>query len=451
MSSEIRNRKAPSKTAKPSPLISFTPHKNETKSSCLIWPICLLVLGVVLLAWYPICKLNELFASPISTEILPEVSMYSHRKYYIEGGRSGGELNERVNSDNKSYHIIEMKPGTGWNPVFSAEPSRLYTSDTLDDIENKFFDDKNRVHFRPSILSTVSMLGFIRVTKSASSSILNYIGSGNNTVQTSDVVLNQELELSDDETSFYPCFLGKRKDSSDEQEILTPEKMRFCSHETYASLVNFWANSIYYQKESLWHPKEMQYTLKTFTMLRDPFDRLVSYFNYAHEIYPLWEDSATKAQNKFIKRGDFGGWLKKLHAENGSWVFDIPYQKNYIASDVERAISMIEGRYPRVLALASECFEASVLLLVERYPELFSYEAAIEYFKLPKSNVYHSAEMDKKLNMALLRKKAMAWFRDDFEFYEAVVAQFRLNLSASDIDSNIVAECYQRLESKNHK
>jgi len=231
MSTEIRNRKAPSKRAKPPPLSNRTPQKNETKSSCPLLPICLLVLGVVLLAR----KLNELFVSRISTEILPGVSIHSHRKYYIEGGRSGGELNEGVNSDEKSYHIIEIKPGTGWNPVFSAEPSRLYLSDTLDDIENKFFDDKNRVHFRPSILSTVSMLGFIRVTKSASSSMLNYIGSGNNTVQTSDVVLNHEFEPSDG-SSFYPCFLGKTKDGSDEQDTLTPEKMRCCSHATYASL-----------------------------------------------------------------------------------------------------------------------------------------------------------------------------------------------------------------------
>mmetsp|Transcript_28474 Transcript_28474/g.43895 ORF Transcript_28474/g.43895 Transcript_28474/m.43895 type:complete len:158 (+) Transcript_28474:1-474(+) len=153
-----------------------------------------------------------------------------------------------------------------------------------------------------------------------------------------------------------------------------------------------------------------------------------------------------------IEDGDFGGWLRELK-EDGSYGLGIPYQKNYIAPDADRAISLITGNQPRVLALLTECFEASVLILTERFPRLFSRGAAVDFFERPLSNVYRNETQFEAFDMVALRKKAMQWFKPDYRVYAAAVGRFRghLSASASGVDPHTAAKCLLRLENVPHQ
>jgi len=337
--------------------------------------------------------------------------------------------------------VIEFRAGgAGWQPV-PGDGGHMSAVGDLDAIADAFFGE-DRVRFTPSVPRT-DMVGFIRVTKTASSGLLNFAGS-TDAVRTSDVILNQEFKnqefIDEHGSSRYACLLGENGGSG---EAATAEKLRHCTHATYKGTVNFWAHSV----AAVRNPTERQYTLQTFTLLREPFDRLVSYFNYAREIYPWWNESSTEAQNRMIVAGDFGGWLRKLKKEDGSYATGIPYQKNFIHFDADRAISIITGDRPRVLALLTECFEASVLILTERFPRLFSRDAAVEYFERPRSNVYHNKTQFEAFDMVALRKKAMRWFKPDYRVYAAAVGRFRGHLSASGVDPRTAAECLLRLES----
>lgn len=100
--------------------------------------------------------------------------------------------------------------------------------------------------------------------------------------------------------------------------------------------------------------------VRHFAMVREPFDRLRSLFDYmvANEKIELWKESNTNAQYERVLANDFAGWLNLVIRQNKT-----PHWKQYvyIDDDLDKAISNIsDDASPNVTVLVNECFEASL-------------------------------------------------------------------------------------------
>jgi hypothetical protein len=90
---------------------------------------------------------------------------------------------------------------------------------------------------------------------------------------------------------------------------------------------------------------------------------------------------------------------------------------------------LVQGDSPRVLTLVTECFEASLFLLVKQKT------VDNDQVGIHQGGIMH-----------MLRAKAMNWFYEDHLFYEAAVGQFRQHLTASNVKPSIVKDCKLRLD-----
>jgi hypothetical protein len=140
-----------------------------------------------------------------------------------------------------------------------------------------------------------------------------------------------------------------------------------------------------------------------------------------------------------------------LHSER---TYNGHQQKNFFSDNVDTAISLVQGDAPRVLTLITECFEASLFLLVDRYPQFFSTRAThaflnASFIRNARRNTVDNDQGDAHQDdMHELRVKAMTWFYEDHLFYDAAVDQFRQHLTASNVEPSIVKDCKQRLDER---
>ena len=182
-------------------------------------------------------------------------------------------------------------------------------------------------------------------------------------------------------------------------------------------------------------------TMETFTMVREPFDRLRSYFDYMYERTEdrVWENDNTPAQYQRILEGDFVGWMELIFKEG-----TVPHgmQYTFIDEDVDKAIELITGDDPNVIVLVNECFEASLRLLARKVSIPMG---AVDVFLLSEDYRLNESERHNTTELAYeslveMRERCKAHLTKEYKFYNAAVEQFRRQLSSLDA-SQLTERC----------
>ena len=283
----------------------------------------------------------------------------------------------------------------------------------------------------------IPLLGFLRIPKTGSTSLLAWAA------------------VASRRGPHFECFLGSK--TTDSKHNLFPESFYrqhylHCPHRTYETTVWHWARRVLpnlIQESVDSGPKT--FSLQFFTILRDPFDRLVSYFQYVQRIYPTWSHVSTPEQNATILANNLSGWMELLAAQ-GSEAFHLPYQKSAMTEADWGAATddlSVTDEPKRVLVVLQECFEASIWLLTETFPEFFAANETQAFLRSAGTRYNTKSRFQTRNNqreLLQLRQRAQVWFADDFRFYEAAVTQFQARLAASHVDSEVVQECFRTLD-----
>ena len=243
------------------------------------------------------------------------------------------------------------------------------------------------------------------------------------------------------------CFYGQ---SAVTPEIVNPEPPESdqCPHVKYKDIVSAWSKSLSYVNDlDERDQSSVQLSLDVFTIVRDPFDRLVSYFHFYRKIYPDWKNSVSEAQNERIMANDLEGWMEAMHSEGGSNDVGIPYQHHFFANDADEAIALIQGDSPQIFTLLNECFATSVRLLIDKKPQFFVAGGAESFLANSSMSVWRVRKeaTASRATLDRVRKKAMVWFEDDFRFYDAARESFRRHLATSNLSSSEIEACNRRL------
>ena len=225
------------------------------------------------------------------------------------------------------------------------------------------------------------------------------------------------------------CIFGppttRRKSSSTDTDMaechpLEYDKTRQAWHHAAA----FWME----QELANTNVEEIRVTSETFAMVRDPFDRLRSYFDVLYQgIHRhVWEEMNTDAQYRRVKEGDFHGWMELVFVEQ-----EMPHgtQYHFIDDNVDKAISLITGKSPNVTVLMNECLEAS-LRVVEN--KLSFKVGSVDAFLRSQSNVSEKTNTPDLANQNQLRQRSKRYFPNEYKFYNAAVEQFKQQLLSLD-------------------
>jgi hypothetical protein len=243
-----------------------------------------------------------------------------------------------------------------------------------------------------------------------------------------------------------------------------------CPHVPYNEMMRKWSTSL-----ETWSPPEtavladniktsesVNFHFKAFTIVRDPFDRLLSLFYYmakqhkraAEGIKVGFLTQITDAQYDRVVANDIEGWMELLHsecAESGSCAL-LNSQYQYVDKDLDVAIDLIsvsesvEGNKvepAKVFAIVNECYDVSLRLLSEAVDGIRSDDVT----RFLETNHFHANENKESYSTLTtetksnLRAKAEEWFKEEFHFYDAVVEQYKKYLDSSKIDKSLFEGC----------
>ena len=273
------------------------------------------------------------------------------------------------------YYIdkADAIPGPTYQPFRDDFFTARYSEDSqqweTEPFEESFQGRNYKIKAPNASEPTHGVLGFIRIQKTGSTTILSKL-------------------LPRETGPLYKCFRG-HIDGSDFPQDLYAKHIQ-CQHLSFVHLFNRWKDEILPAVHNYLPPEEegMSYTLQIFTIIRDPFDRVLSLFKYMRK-RPTWHAMTTDEHIGFLRQGDIWNWTESMYKRPPSPErYGIPLEANYFtqsASDLSRidhAIPLVQGQYPRILALINECFDASVLLLRERFPRFIREEDVLEFLKL---------------------------------------------------------------------
>ena len=221
-----------------------------------------------------------------------------------------------------------------------------------------------------------------------------------------------------------------------------------CPHVPYPSVVKKWSKSL-----DLWTSPaaavldedakagNFNFSLQAFTVVREPFNCLVSLFYYMRKEVIWRKGRLTDVQYHRMKENDFNGWMELLYEECvlGRDCGILAFQFEYIDRDLGTALDLISGDgqdngLPKVFAVVNECYEVSLHLLSETIDGIISEDVDVfidsTHFH---SNSNKKAYADK--DFEILRVKAREWFQDEYAFYDAEY------ISMSKIDNALLEGC----------
>jgi Sulfotransferase family len=403
------------------------------------------------------------------------------------------ELGEEDDADasvlpSRAVPLVVRRDAHGaWHPNF-----RLLNASMTTIRRHFFFDDHPPPEDGASRETSIAIpdhrkrdvLGVVRITKTGSTSLLSFL-LASKAALTYDYALKVDRAVTSPEAGDRAvpyCFYGTNPDPPSVRHPVRGQ----CGHRTYARMVSVFARQLAQHKEnsdggagggadasrpgpSKAHPEPLQLSLSIITMVRDPFDRMLSFFRYFREIYPDWAPMY-KAQPQVLQTlqdGNFPAFLRELALlEDHEWTRR--YQYEYFGASADEAIEVV--REARVLPLLNECFNASALLLAHQYPALFPSDQpdATHAFLAsgnsharktvadggPASSMIHPdlrpmQEFDRE---AVRRQAQQVWLRNEYRFYdEAKTVLGRMLRQAASapgsiVDPAVVRQCLGVLE-----
>jgi hypothetical protein len=314
-------------------------------------------------------------------------------------------------------------------------------------------------------------LGFIRITKTGSTSLLRFLNSARR-LQTLDRYMRHAAfkdQLGKEgimamKTTYLtpPCAFGHHLliGQTAPSKSYTGDQ---CQHLTYYQFVSNFVRSLDYyrfgENETAADRPIVRVSLDLTTIVREPVERYLSYFHYWRKIYPAWNATAQPKEREALVAGDFEEFLRQVAALSRRGVNSFQ-QYEYLASpSADYAIDLIRDR--RVLPLLNDCFNASLLLLADLYPEFVSYNETLRFVESGTSvtNARSQSEVnasfwrnrglepEKEFDLDRVKSRARAWLANEYRFYEASVHAFVQILLASRVNRDEVRNCVRRLGS----
>ena len=270
-------------------------------------------------------------------------------------------------------------------------------------------------------------LAFLRISKTASTSVMNFLSYDKQGLESLNSFIPQNLYETKKKT-IYECFFA----TSNESKAWRKKKRRFgdCPHPGYDRLKEIWQDSISSLPS---HEVKHKYYLHSFSMVRDPFERMVSFFYFMQINIPWW--SASDKQDERILADDFFGWLDVIQQERrSSYIISHPFMHEAFHPNVDKAIELITGDNPEIMITSSDCVDMSLRLLANKKPQFFD-EKRLDAFL--HSDSVNSRKRDKSttknyFNQTLAREMHKKIFPEDWKFYNAAVKQMRKILLETD-------------------
>jgi hypothetical protein len=386
-------------------------------------------------------------------------------------------------------------------------------------------DGNNNVDATTTATTPLLFLGYLRITKTASTATLDFLNNNDHdpiSSSSSPSLLTYDHFLDYPEYfqrisggSIYTtranipaCVFGRRQDPHDYPHVppedyrpsppppppqqqteeekrkndtgatILPDYAWQCPHTTYRNIVATWARGLPYlrsnkdereseEKIAKEEGKEQQEeeafaALHLFTLVREPTERFVSFFHYWRNIYPHWKGLATPEEHDRMLDGDLIGFLKLQSQILRPMTVNSAFQYLYLSDSLSEAISMVRDSPVRVVALVHECFDVSLRLLADLFPDLLDPEDVKTYLARqgngtsqrvasaarfpPPSELVRPVQ---PYRLDEVRNQSEGWLTGDYLFYRAAVEQFRRWLEASrlDLSEPSVRDCYRRLKS----
>lgn len=237
--------------------------------------------------------------------------------------------------------------------------------------------------------------------------------------------------------SYLVCLFGPLKHN---ETVAQSFDSRECNHHGYQGLMRVWNKTVHaWMKQEAVHAQVNQgrdaqdaLHMKVVIMVRDPFDRLRSYFDYvvSSSHNDFWKEMMTEEQHKRVRARDFAGWLHLLYSEKLT-----PHgtQYEYIDDDVDKAIAAVTGESPKVIPLVSECFVASLRLMEKEFS--FKTGAVDEFMHSAylHSNPSEKSNATESLNLDELRERSKQYFPEEYRFYNVAVEQMKRHLDGTQL------------------
>ena len=199
-----------------------------------------------------------------------------------------------------------------------------------------------------NLVPRTEFLGFLRISKTASTSVMNLLRHTNGTLSSANAFIAKQ-HYSKKRSGLQECIFAPSNNASNYSEHWKTKTFHHdCPHPSYKFLKRHWLRSLPFLNEADGPAADVaggggahSYYFHPFTMIRDPFDRMVSFFYYMQWAYPHW--TTTDAQDKLILADDFVGWMETLHKEGDSGMLGVPYQFEALDDDLDTAINLSTG------------------------------------------------------------------------------------------------------------